>query len=472
MVLEKEKLVTTTQTLNALGREYQEWLNGLDLTELKLQYPSTGNIINYVCTLLEGVKLGQLDSAIEEASENLLTAIIESPIAESVGTYTYFNNWEVRPDGTPRMKSKFGYMDDIIERSIDDKTGQVPSFERQRNRYDQIFLDHLTNTRKTGQTNPLIKFSPSPENLDDPEVRARGYKGYDQISIFEEAPNNQEKITIHWFPKISGNEYCDLLTNIINVDKTSSINGCIQEIINNIESSSDSLDTKVMQVPENLSYAQIEFLRNYLKNKKNTSKNKEEITDYCYNFIQNAVESNVLESVQTCAIKLIQGLNPNIIRQDLEYIFNLIRDLQFNLKLFLNQQTEEPLAGTHGDIPKLDKYAEESLEARLAIIDSLGITTDGCGFSDAQDINLLVDMLLIYGPSDSFIFPIALIQERWFENDKKFDLFESVTGESASNQQEDELYKFICPNCAREHNIDVPNGIYIQQCSCGFDAKC
>lgn len=346
-----------------------------DLSSIKNQHKGIGNTINYAAGLLEGashMSEVQLKAAEAEVVKNLHTAIIEHPLANAIGVYSYQNEW-VRQDGRLRLKSDFGFLDEIVEEGIQNTSGQIPAFEIKRNKQDKRILNILTQERRKGYSGEIIKFSPAPENVDSREVRARGYQGHDQISTFKLDEEGREVTTIYWFPGSAPYEYVQLARELISLDPDNKeLNEQLTKVVTG-KADESGIDTNIMAMSNKFNKAQTERIMRFVQEKQNDMQaNENEIRYFANTRTKFAIENNLIHEVYKAALGVCKGEN---IQSQLDLIYQIIEQLQYELVLHIQHLNNEA-----GEI-NVEEYMKMSFEERQEMIRKTGFRATGCGFA-------------------------------------------------------------------------------------------
>lgn len=410
----------------------------IDIDCLKSHYTSKGNMINYVATIIDGEQRQESAVAIKhEVLKNLYTAVVEHPFADSIGEYHYSNQWKVTPDGL-RLRSDSDYLDSIINRAVVDTTGQVPQFEKSRNIQDSFFLQKLTLLRSLGYYGDVVKFSPSPEDIVNPEVRRRGYSGNDQISIFHcNSQTFTESVSTFWFPQAPFAAYQELFTRLQEEQVVLS-----QGIILPHSWS----DITIMEASGRPTPPQMEHIREFVDSRRKTILARgNDILEYADTVIKPKVEAQLLPIIERVATQIQQGSADESVILSLEEAFAQLSDLQFELRLYIRDRAGFNTFVHCSDACSVsyDQYVGAGGDERNDMIKLVGYQASGCGFDGSEDFGQKGAIGFLWGISSIF----------------------SLGGRS-------ELYTFVCPRCYTIHAIDVPRGIYVDFCVCGFDARC
>lgn len=380
------------QSFFTIAGEKLEELKQTDFMALRKNYPTTGNVINFVVELLEIYTHNFGDFLERESSlrESLRTAIIEHPLADAVGEYTFTNQW-VLHEGRLRLGTSGGFLDEIIARSIDDKTGQVPEFEIERNKMDARIIAILTNLRNAGSNETVVKFSPSPVNIHDPEVRARGYQGNDQICLFELTPEGEEKQTIYWFPYLTRADYISLAYGLVAVDPLHPSSKYLESLMKNLVD--QPLDLEVMAFSCNFSQQQIELIKQFIRENQNQSNiNREVIENYANTVIRSLVDTNLISEVYLAAISMLEGKDAPVLYKFFNEIFNLIEQAQFDFRLFNRDHGGKNTFDNSTSMKLIDYswdvFQSMNREERYLLQRTSGFSATGCGFSaDLKKVN-------------------------------------------------------------------------------------
>lgn len=182
---------------------------------IQRRYAGEGNIINYATTLLEGSLRGLEEESEIETIENLSTHIIEQVLADANLPYYY----QLQPEGD-RIKSSFGYLDEMIQTGINNSSKQAFEFEIPRFERNAQFLSQLVEYKKLAMQGRedlvAVEFSPAPEATS--EALARGYN-HDTFSISTWNPETgQLEVKQLWFDCIRNPEgrqsYQDLFRDL------------------------------------------------------------------------------------------------------------------------------------------------------------------------------------------------------------------------------------------------------------------
>lgn len=409
-----------------------------DFEKIKANYATDGNVINYVAGLLEARYKGQEKEYTRELTNNVLTAIIEHPIGESIGKFEYSNEWTIDEQGNLRLRGHSEWLDDIYKRGWQDKTEQIPHFEKIRNWYDSQILELLTDIRKEGIIDEaVVKFSPTPPGWDfDPIIQSRGYKGLDQICIFTQK-GNQEHIEVLWFPQTTSIEYQNLLHELFLADPE---HESIQRIQHLCVMNEARIDEEMLSRFSNFSKAQVQVVREFASQRQNTFvQNQELIQDYIKNHIFPFVINQIVTEISHAAIKLSQE---SLSMADLEIIHNAMSNLQIQLRAYIAEVSGIDTFDNkfknfmkmnnikHGDIAS-GKYSTREIAQKS------GYKMSGCGIGNK---------------------PKKMSKEELrIKNPEKFA----------------ELYIYRCPRCGHVHDIDVPNQKLVHACvQCGMNADC
>lgn len=386
-----QETLPSDNTLEALEQSFfqiaghrLEELKQTDFLELRRSFPTRGNSINYVTTLLENYTkyYGEFEKRRLGLEKDLETAVTEDVHADTTGRYTFKNFWGRKNDGSLRLLTDAGPLDRIIHRSIYDRSGQIPEFEIARNIEEGNFLYKLTAARSTGNTQTGIIFSPSPDTS-RPEVRQRGYRGNDQIRFSEITPHGEEQQIIYWFPKVEGPHYLDLMYNLIACDPKHSTSTYLQSYIQRLNP--DSIDDVMIMACSNVfSDAQTELIKDFItQHQKLPPVDPEIIADYEEIVVRNKVVNQLLAQTYRSAIVLLQGADGDTFTETTNQIFEQIEDAQFDFRLYIRD---------HGGLdtfrPEVSQkigyswteFQDMNIHQRQDHINQSGFVGNGCGF--------------------------------------------------------------------------------------------
>lgn len=366
-----------------------------DFNELR-RLPSQGNTLNYVADLLEACRdnLENLEVPIRNLYENLKTAIIEHPYADAVGIYQFENRWVPDEAGQLRLLTDGGWLDAIIDRSVNDTTGQVPIFEQQRNKLEGTFLEELTNARNQDDTSIGVMFSPSPQNLDDPEVQARGYQGNDQIRISELSEDGIEIQTIYWMPQCNPEEYRELAYKLLQANYTEADQIQVEQQIQHrnqlnkklqlLENQSLS-DLSIMSFSGMYSPTQIEIIKDFIAERQtHLTITPEELKTYIDTDINGSVNEIIFHIVQAVLLCLNGIEAEELIRYSKNELMDRIKEAQFRFRLFLRDRGQDTFTN------EVYVPAELTLNifTNMGRNDQMNVLTpysaSGCGFGSPQ----------------------------------------------------------------------------------------
>lgn len=415
------------------------------INRLKTLYSGRGNTINYVSKILTAAGSGDqelLAAAERETLLDIYTAAIEHPLADLFGKYNYRLSWV---DG--RLKSEFGYLDELISHGIDDKTGQVPLFEQERNRCNQELLTTLSKTRLSHDANmyksTVVEFSPSPENLEQPEVQGRGYLGNDTISIYNLTDSGAEAVEQFWFPRLELSEYKELFRQLVELDPDN-----------------EALTTKFAALPTNpsptdymrlsgiLSPIQLEQLRTFIDYQQAHLLQPAPLVEaYLNTTLKEQLTAQTLPLLYNLSTILTGSYTDDWVKRGLSEIFNNIAQAQFALRLFILEQTGiNTFRGeTAEKVKQLSWSHFQSLDSagKNALAGIVNFVATGCGFKAVSEQTGFVHAL-IWGKTSSLM---ALLNP--------------------------ELFLFVCYHCGTEHEINVTAKILVDKCKgCGRTADC
>jgi hypothetical protein len=396
----------------------------IPIAELKARFGNrNADVVNYL------VDLAERGVSHEQVEENILTAIAEHPIADSIGQYTYNANW---------VNGELTFQGSSIEPSLDEGVrnlnGQIPAFEIPRNQANADFYYEKLKPSRNGQVDKekvFVEFSPSPMNMNDTKVRERGYKGNDTIFVYKTDEDGVENVTQYWFPAINMKEYKELMNQL--GKKDCEVND----------------DISVMYESGEFTQAESEIIINFIEKQQDRFLSPEisdKILEIKDTFIHNQIVDVIMPRLGAILGKYREGLmSESDFENELESLENLMEDLQFQFRLMIRDFTG---VNTLSDevTQKLDQegmmthreyYMLDGAE-RGKLINNVGYALSGCGFG---------------GPKRS----------------------PGVWGRSGGilSSNDKELYEFICDKCGTRHDIDVPNGVYVEKCSfCGTNARC
>jgi hypothetical protein len=367
-IMRKALLHNTGNIIADLNPEYFQ--------TLKRENRGVGNTINYAVNLLEGASKQneiQMRSAEAEVIQNLYTAIIEHPLANAIGVYTYQNKW-VEEGGRFRLKGDFGYMDEIIQEGIENKSGQIPEFEIKRNKQDGRVLDILTQERSKGKRATIVKFSPTPPDYNDPEVSARGYQGNDQISFFEIDEQGREVTTIYWFSGVQQREYMQLAKELIAIDPANTeLNSQLFKVL---QGSADptGIDVNIMAMSNKFNESQLARIKQFVNEKQqNTKANENEIRYFANVRTRKVIEDSLIHDVYKVALAISKG---EYIQPGLDLIYKTIEQLQFELVMYINE-----LSHSGSNEVSVSDYIGMNFQQREELLRKIGYQASGCGFA-------------------------------------------------------------------------------------------
>lgn len=175
------------------------------------------NMVNYVATVVEGMGIDKNDSgkgnAMCEALDNFSSIVVEKPIAEVTKREERRYGWEkITNKGKKEMKlkSQFGYFDEILEESL--HSSQPADFEYERYQANLENYKKLRNARERGDYRTFVEFSPSPVLTN--EARKRGYFGMDTIFFYRfDGKSGEEVIEQRWL-KTSKKNFTNLISEL------------------------------------------------------------------------------------------------------------------------------------------------------------------------------------------------------------------------------------------------------------------
>lgn len=420
-----------------------------DLNSLKTAFPTNGNAINFVTTLIEGRAKGEFEAAENEAYNNILTAVIEHPLAASVGFSHYDSLW----DENWSLTSGFGNIYEIIKLGVNDKTGQVPAFEQPRNVMDGVGYLKLRQARMQGNRSDFFLFSPAPPNPDSPEVVGRGYEGNGQIRIFEARADGHERCYTHTFPDLSAKDYALLFSKLIQAAPESATANQLRNALTQREKTTAEAfrkDLWVMNQSGIFEKAQAQVLREFIKETKTRyTDNRELIESYAFQIIGTKVAQQIMPLADEASSLLMQNnIDASQVNTILLDIEEAIARFQFELRLYIEEHTGINTFGKQLDFTYSEFMAAGNLEQDRLYIDS-EVDALGCGFRYSSDVSMTT--MASEGST-------ALARAERSGGGSMFDK---------------ELYEYTCDKCGYIHNINVPEGEYVEKCEgCGADARC
>lgn len=358
--------------------------NLLRLTPENLLKNSAGNVVNYAVDLLRGVEsLNEttLMNAENLVIDNLHTMVAEHLKARAFGVDEYNLVWEIDA-GQLKLGSQFGYLEDIIRRSIDD-TNQVPMFEVPRNQENLNFIGRLAAAQSLYISHGIqysgLEFSPSPllsidgeeellnkirssaelapllasndreKNLDDekyahlPEKvkavitnhwkRSRGYRLGD--SLLDYAPDG--KVTQYWLPRQDLSVYRQFALDLLAADPN---NTSLAERLNRIVSKDpDSLtDIDIMQLSGAFSPVQKDMFIAFIKSKQDyPGENKGEIRQFVESELKQLTVEKLLPMTYALAQGILEKKDEDCLLAAAGRLYSGIEDLQLVLLKYLRE---------------------------------------------------------------------------------------------------------------------------------------
>lgn len=425
---------------------------GFAIPQWQRDFRGQGNTINYATTLLQGLAQPELlVQAESELLDNLFTAISEHPLSDVTGNYHYSADWVQQPAGDFRLRAQSSYLDHLIAEGVDNASGQIPAFEILRNAADQQFLQTLTSGRQRelhGQACPqtYLQFSPSPVNLEDPQVRARGYQGNDQVRFHTLDDQGREQIEVQWFPRVSAGEYRQLASEL---GKEVELGWASM--------TQPSLDLAVMQLSGGLDAEQEQTLRRHVRHWQERA--GQTVAQLPAELLQE-VRSNTAQRLLPLVYRSAQSLltpalasNSELIQQQLGQIYDELGAQQFRLRLYLSEhcgfEKAAPQQRSGKRIVVDENFWKLDEEQQREFVKTVGFRAKGCGFAGSNNA-------LIMGAEFA----------GWGQGSSLSALFAGSVGES-------ELYDFVCNKCGTHHDINVPLRIFVSQCKgCGQSARC
>lgn len=408
--------------------------NLLRLTPEKLLKKSAGNVVNYAVDLLRGV--GSLDQSTLVSAENLVidnlhTMVAEHLKAKAFGVDEYQLVWE-SDAGQLKLGSQFGYLEDIIRRSIDD-TNQVPMFELPRNQENLNFISRLTAAQSLHISHGIqysgLEFSPSPllsidgeeellaqirsselapllasndreTHLDDAKYahlpvkvkavitnhwkRSRGYRLGDSLLDYA----SDGKVTQYWLPRQDLAVYRQLALDLLHADPS---NTSLAERLDKIASKDvDALtDVDIMQLSGAFSPVQKDMFITFIKSRQDyPGENKGEIRQFVEYELKQLTAERLLPITYRLAQDILAGKDDEYLLAAAGRLYSGIEDLQLVLLKYLREQARLNIADVkleaklkqgaqinYKEFLKLDYAARESYKVKLGYAQYVS----GCG---------------------------------------------------------------------------------------------
>lgn len=321
-----------------------------------------GNSINYVADIIRA-EAEEGRESVYTVEENLFTAVVEHPMSESVTEYKYELDWQ-EDEGEMKLVTDFGTLDDIYKEGVENESGQIPEFERQRNIKNKQLYEKLKKYRSEGNYSPVVEFSPSPEMTE--EAKERGYKGNDAVFIYE-YEDGKEKVTQHWIDKQSMNEYQELIKTL---DQYSGLPRRFKNYLNDLD---------VMDASDIVNQEQYDVLMDFIDERKpDIDTYKDKVIEYAQNIIRPKIKAEVYPLVQELAKEIVNGGGHELyVKEKLKEISdNMAR---FQLELYI-------LTSNRGDVT-LDDYIDMTTQDQVDYMTQIAFEMTGCGISETISVS-------------------------------------------------------------------------------------
>ncbi len=330
----------------------------LHLKKEQLKNCETGNAVNFFAEIAHGALLDRTSEAFEQSIDNILSLVAEHPLAETTKVEQRIFKWD-----NGRLRTKFGYMDAILDNAI--SSSQTLSFEVDRFKANKTNYDRLKDGRRNGNTDVFVEFSPSPPPSS--ETLSRGYLGNDCVFFYiYDKKNNQEIVVQRWL-KAGKERFGELLSSLG------------REVGNNPS------DIGIMQKGDFFDENEVNLIEDFIDNNNGSLLERRDAIDrYVQDDLRSFVEREVGKVLIEGAYKLING--QDITKESKELIHSLVyAQLKLRNKLadLTGLTTVAPVHMSSNQIQLLDSSRE--VRAQFMEQNKDKVVLSGCGVN-VEDI--------------------------------------------------------------------------------------